>query len=766
MLLNFYKSRSRGLGRPRSVVFMSAVVILMYYCLIKTEEIRVGRLSHVEYTPQARSGVGGSENAKNDGSNDSKTKAVSPTAKEVAPPVQVVTEPEKAVPQPQKAVPQLAVPENSQIPTSKLDPPKEDTLVQQAQLVQIEYETKYSATRDAPADTSIYGGTLAKLKYTNTRSRAHEDKLSPVKGGKLVNNEKPFSFDPYPNYNGKDWKSLHADHVPCDVPAAAVGENIHVFKGYPRDFPGPGFGSYGVLGIDENLCFERETRLGQYGLTSEIDESTEPIDWARLDWGDIQSQCVKKNGGRFESQHEPYRFVVPGLEVQSATKPEKEKSVGEDLRVSRRSNNQPGSDKMAKGVDDAKAPIKEARTAVLLRSYTGKNYTENDKLVIRSLVTELNLRTGGEYQVFLLIHVKAPYNLGEGDAHKSVIEHEVPREFWGITILWDDDSVSKMYPRLDEKASKVHNAQYLSVQKFIQEHREFDFVWNWEMDSRVVGHHYDIVAKLAEFSKKQPRRGLWERNERFYIQDVHGDYSTKFRKAIEVLYGDDTVWGPPAVAGVKPQGPKPPVAKPEQDNYEWGVGEEADLITLSPIFNPIESNWILRNQVWGFQAGNELPRRATIITQSRLSRRLLDLMHAENLEGHHVGSEMMPQTISLLHGLKAVYAPMPVFFNRPWTGTQLARWFNGGPKNESGGFGSAMGWGREGRFQGSTWYFRADPPQRLYNNWMGYEDTGVGGVEWEGVNGRPCLPGMILHPIKDVRPTEAGSSSKSDLPYR
>ncbi|KAK3934193.1 hypothetical protein QBC46DRAFT_368379 [Diplogelasinospora grovesii] len=202
-----------------------------------------------------------------------------------------------------------------------------------------------------------------------------------------------------------------------------------------------------------------------------------------------------------------------------------------------------------------------------------------------------------------------------------------------------------------------------------------------------------------------------ERNERFYIPGFYGDYNTYFRKYVEGISGTDT-----------------------------GVKEEADLITLSPIFNPINSDW-------------NLPRRTTIITQLRISRRLIDTIHVKNLRGNRVASKMATQTVALLHGLKAVYAPMPVFFNRPWNGTQLARWFNSGPR------------GTSGRFQGSTWYYRANPPQRIYNNWLGYEDTGIGGPQWEEEHGRPCLPAMILHPVKDVEPTEPGHFTESKLPY-
>jgi len=212
------------------------------------------------------------------------------------------------------------------------------------------------------------------------------------------------------------------------------------------------------------------------------------------------------------------------------------------------------------------------------------------------------------------------------------------------------------------------------------------------------------------------------------------------------------------------------------------VDEEADYITLAPIFNPVGSGWIIRDDVWGYGGPSNTPRRATIGTQSRCSRKLLDQMHKENVKGNHVSSEMTPQTVALLHGFKAVYAPLPIYFDRKWDGKSLEKWFNPGPKGESGSCKeSPYGWGLETRFAGSTWYFRAITPMRLYNNWLGWEDSGIGGAEvylfippfflllmtmqWEKNHGRSCLPPMLLHPIKDVVKPPPGHSSHSDLPY-
>lgn len=297
-----------------------------------------------------------------------------------------------------------------------------------------------------------------------------------------------------------------------------------------------------------------------------------------------------------------------------------------------------------------------------------------------------------------------------------------------MTVLWNDEQVWSVYMELKDEERSVHTAQWLSVQQFSHDHPQFDFIWNWEMDFRFSGHHYDL-HNMGEFAKRQPRKYLWERNERWYIPDYHGDYDTAFRDDVARRHGDDTVWGPVRLPFINPVGPKPPVESHRDDDYEWGVGEDADFISVGPIFDPVDNQWIISKHVWGFNdsghRSEELPRSTTIVTQSRVSRRLLDIMNVENLRGNHVASEMTPQTMALLHGFKAVYARTP----SSWTATGgggFLKWFNPGPGGECGGRGSPMGWGRERWYQGTTWYYRAEPPNRLYNNWMGWADTDLG----------------------------------------
>lgn len=630
----------------------------------------------------------------------------------------------------------------------------------------------------------IYGNTLNTLDFKDNRTDTMGEKLREDPRVSIdFSIDKPVRFNPYPDYNNNGWKEQrHAPYVPCKGPTGELVEDLLVFKGRPHNWPEPKFGSYDVLNMDPNICWERNTRLGPFGLLEQrkkVGGESQLIDWKNINWGDLQRRCVELNAKRYEMNRVSKNEYLDAYHetskpVSSTTKSAEKMKIPQGIspetpKIRGRSPTILGSDKK---VVASSQFTKETRTAILLRSYTGKKYTENDKQVIRALISELTLKSGGEYEVFLLVHVKdqelRPFD-DEGVYQKILYEY-IPVEFHGITVLWNDKLVWDIYTELkDENERSVHTAQWLSVQKFSHDHPQFDFIWNWEMDFRYTGHHYDLLDNLAKFAAKQPRKGLWERNERWYIPEHHGDYDTTFRQEVEERSGNETVWGAPDLPFIHPVGPKPPVATPEQDNYKWGVGEEADFITVSPMFNPVNSIWIIGNHIWGYNDANhksvDLPRRTTIVTQSRISKRLLDIMHVENLRGNHVASEMTPQTVALLHGLKAVYAPHPIFMDRDWNGKFLDQWFNPGAKGETGGMGSPMGWGRERRYQGNTWYYRAEPPNRLYNNWMGWADTGIGGPQWEQQNGRPCLPSVMLHPVKDTEPTQNDHATGFELAY-
>ncbi|KAK2592679.1 hypothetical protein QQS21_009609 [Conoideocrella luteorostrata] len=634
----------------------------------------------------------------------------------------------------------------------------------------------YKTTAKLANSNLVYGNTVKQLVSKDTRTEEQSKMLRQDPSVKSdLSEEQPVRFHPYPDYNSDEWKKAgHASYVPCKGPTGEFVEDLLVYRGRPAQWPQPKFGAYDLFGLDPNLCWERDGRLGQYGLwemKKKVGGSFKTINWENVNWGELQQHCLKQNAARFDMTMEkknPYLNNYaetrqpagpPSEQKQPQKEPQKSQTKPETLKIKGRST----------GVKRTEG-TKEPRTALLLRSYTGMKYSDNDRQVIRSLISELSLKTGGQYEVFLLVQSKneSLHIFDDEELYQSVLRDNVPAEFHGNTVLWNDQQVWDLYPAMTNEYSRtVHSAQWLSVQKFSQDHPQFDYMWNWEMDFRYTGHHYDLLEGISTFAKKQPRKYLWERNERYYIPEYHGDYDTTFRESVAKRHGNDTIWGPPDLPFIKPVGPKPPVTSHEDDNYEWGVGEEADFITVNPMFDPVGSQWIIWDHVWGYTDENhksvDLPRRTTIITQSRISKRLLDAMHIENARGNHVASEMTAQTVALLHGLKTVFAPHPVFMDRDWKGGFLNNWFNPGPSGETGGRGSPMGWGRERRFQGTTWYYRAEPPNRMYNNWMGWPDTGLGGFDWENQHGRPCLPSVMLHPIKKTEPTHADYKSGFQL---
>ncbi|KAK5156110.1 hypothetical protein LTR04_005662 [Oleoguttula sp. CCFEE 6159] len=423
------------------------------------------------------------------------------------------------------------------------------------------------------------------------------------------------------------------------------------------------------------------------------------------------------------------------------------------------------------------------RTAVLIRTWEGHSYTQNDFQAIRALITELSLLSGGEYQVFLFVNVK-DYNapiFDNDQVYRDVLKSAVPQEFRDISVLWNEKLCTEWYPVIGDW--QVYWHQFMPLQWFSKNHPEFDYVWNWEMDARYIGNHYHFLEQIAAFSRNVPRKHLWEQNQRFYFPEVHGIYQNYIDDTNAIIANVTSkglltpVWGPQSYSPKQePLGPDPPRTS-DQDNYTWGADEEADLITLQPIWDPTKTGWDFKYKIWNFAEGKSphfspdnpldpsfydpsfetLPRRVFINTQVRLSKKMLHAMHVENQAGRTMQAEMWPATVALHHGLKAVYAPHPIWLDRKWPAWYLDAVFNADG-------GKAARWGvdsdsvynrdREVNFKGWSWYYTSYFPKVLYRRWLGWkaEDGlgNVGGEQWEKEYGRMCLPGMLLHPVKDV----------------
>jgi hypothetical protein len=559
-------------------------------------------------------------------------------------------------------------------------------------------------------------------------------------------------FDPYPKYSSPEYRELwEGEYKQCSFGDTRARPEIRVFDGVPEGMPEPAFGSHELLGLESEVCFDRYGRLGSYGYgyskeEGGLDEAVfdggerekkvetahavggfplKKVDWRGVDWGSLQKECGELNKARFK-------------EVEASGK----------LSPAQR-----------RGISGQKKKL--PRTAVLLRTWTGYKYTSNDIANLRSLISELSLLSGGEYTIHILLHVKrSEAKIWESPEiyQQELRKSGLPVEFWGLAELWHETMMETLYPDLPDtmmdykiRTAKhlpedkffmrlpvhgVYRSTFMPVQWFSQRHPEYDFVWNWEMDIRYTGHWYHLFHQLDTWTTAQPRQGLWERSGRFYVPSVHGTWE-EFVASTAVL-GNNTgsIFGPVPVEGVTPVLPVP----------EDGL-EPADLIALNPFFDPEGTTWVLRNDITGYPSST--PRRAAIITPSRLSRRLLAAMHTENTAGHAAFSEMWPATVALHHGLKAVFAPHPVYLDRRWPVGYLERTFNNGRDGFTGGRKESVFGKREHNFKGSTWYYNAKFAGELYTGWASGRKGEEGEVDRLERGGRMCLKAMLLHPIKN-----------------
>lgn len=604
-------------------------------------------------------------------------------------------------------------------------------------------------------------------------------------------------FDPYPDYSSQSYLERYGEKRDCflDEDGKVRIPLVHHYPGVPKGFPDAAMGSNEVIGIQDDVCFDRFGRLGPYGLgygakkggigagleghrdgAEQIWDDYPPVDYRKVDWAVAQSRCLASNSHRFkdlpESRISRFYALPVGLPKQnSSTLPAPEEQETQPKA---------GSDRLP-------------RNAVVIRTWFDFRYTAEDILYMRALISELSLLSGGEYTVHFLVHVK-DVNLpiwSDDETYERVLRDALPGEFRDMGTLWSEKQMALMYPTLEETWTRglpihgVYRSTYMPMQYFAYQHPEYDYYWNWEMDARYTGHWYHLFDKIVSWARKQPRKGLWERNARFYVPSVHGSWdrfmqlvdfqTTHGTNSVNNMWsafrpekdgspeagrlrqqGDKSIWGPerPDERDIfEVEGEGTPPTTMEKDNYEWGVGEEADLIVFNPLYDPEGTTWLLRDDVTGYNREKGLPpRRTAIITASRLSRKLLDTMHKEtSLKGHTMFSEMWPATTALHHGFKAVYVPHNVYVDRRWPTEYLESVFNAGRNGAAGGARTAIFGDREHNFRGTTWFYSAGFSPNLWRRWLGYRVDNDGGEQEElAGEGRMCLPPMLLHPVKDV----------------
>ena len=184
------------------------------------------------------------------------------------------------------------------------------------------------------------------------------------------------------------------------------------------------------MNLDSNFCFDRYSLYGPYGYGEDEEWTIEGwkkpsrVSWENVRWGQLQQECLARNKNRYDPSRQ-----------------------GHDLNIWR-SNGKTSDD----GQEHGNSLIFESRTAVIIRAWDSYNYMPNDLYNIRSMIVELSLRSGGKYEVFLLVHVKdadIPI-FSDRATYDEVKKQHVPLELQDIAELFNLNLLKLWYPKVGE----------------------------------------------------------------------------------------------------------------------------------------------------------------------------------------------------------------------------------------------------------------------------------------------------------------------------
>lgn len=189
--------------------------------------------------------------------------------------------------------------------------------------------------------------------------------------------------------------------------------------------------------MNNSLCADRYSRYGAYGYlqgnettrlhnwngTFGSNEAAE-IDWEQVDWAHLQHECLQRNSVRYRTQ--PSERKISALY----------KSLDSDVQSREPLN---------------KTDKAQPRTAVILRSWIGMKYTENDLYHIRSMMMELSLYSGAEYELILLIDCQGEKLPKETDhaAWEAFNKKHLPQELRNLAVWFNAEMLNDWYPGID-----------------------------------------------------------------------------------------------------------------------------------------------------------------------------------------------------------------------------------------------------------------------------------------------------------------------------
>lgn len=266
------------------------------------------------------------------------------------------------------------------------------------------------------------------------------------------------------------------------------------------------------------------------------------------------------------------------------------------------------------------------------------------------------------------------------------------------------------------------------LQLFAHFYPYFDHYWQFEMDTRFTGDVGKMLKAFHRFASQEPFKQSRERSSWTFMPKVHGSWEEFSAGVNESLQGGATVWGAVenGVQDFQPVGPQPPTNDPKKDDFEWGVGEDADLLTFSPVFDVLRfettQDWVFKDWFGGIT--KDTPRFLAAPAQARASRTLLEAIHAaQHKDGLKVPAEATLPTFAMWHGLQVVQVPMPKLQFPERNLRELNFIYNGGMPNAFGdgianGFGPYKKHYVEFYERPRTWEWQSSLTDPTFMRWM------------------------------------------------
>lgn len=201
-----------------------------------------------------------------------------------------------------------------------------------------------------------------------------------------------------------------------------------------------------------------------------------------------------------------------------------------------------------------------AKRALVLRAYENYTWGRDDIRNVRALIVELalSIKPKERYEVHILldVHTRNSSFAISQKQRLAILQSSIPKEFWSLTTLWSEEQMAWLYPGLPGKflnhqlATNSYRSCFMPLQVFAKEHPQYDFIWNWEMDTRSTQGYGEILEKITEYAEQAQLDQFLENQNHWHI----------------------------------------PASSVSSDAGD-GIKNYADLITLNPIFDSKESGY-------------------------------------------------------------------------------------------------------------------------------------------------------------------------------